>query len=92
MPFNTLSPQAQEGLNYAASTILTPGTDKPKFASGIAYADFLAEQEGLAQYARLIADKRTARVAVLETAKYATLAAQVDAAVAAEQPSGGGKG
>jgi len=84
MPLNTLSAQAQAGFAYAATLLKPDGT--PLFKTALEACDAAGEKEGCAYYEDLMARKRTDRVVVLESAKYAALAAQVDAAVAAEKP------
>lgn len=74
MAFNDLSPQAQEGLNYAANqhpTVYTNGRD---------FMDKNAEALGLQYYQQKIDARKAARAAKLELAANAALAAQVDAA------------
>ena len=48
--------------------------------------DASGERDGCAYYEQSKLDVRVKRITVLEQAKYAALAAQVDAAVAAEKP------
>ena len=84
MPLNTLSAQAQAGFAYAATLLKGDGT--PLFKSAEDACDASGERDGCAYYEQSKLDVRVKRITVLEQAKYAALAAQVDAAVAAEKP------
>lgn len=78
MAFNDLTPQAQEGLEYAANQNKRPdGT--PYYATGRLFADAQMETIGQDWYARKVAARRERRAAKLEDPANAALAAQVDA-------------
>jgi len=78
MAWADLSQAAQEGLNYCASVMKNPdGT--PMYATGRAYMDFIAETNGMEWLGRKLAAKRAERLAKLEAAANAAIAAQVDA-------------
>ena len=78
-------PQAEVGFAYAATLLKGDGT--PLFKSAEDAWPRSGERDGCADYEQSKLTLRVKRVEVLEQRKYAALAAQVDAAVAAEKRS-----